>query len=332
VVKKYLTTKDAKDNTKDSQRIFSLMRKIYTIGETLFDIIFKNGQPQAGKAGGAMLNSSVSLGRIGLPVHLISEYGDDDIGQIIDDFLKSNGVSTMYTDHFKEGSTALAIAVLNEKNDASYTFYKNYPSKRFEVDFPQIRKDDIILCGSIYAITREIRQKFVTFVRGAAASGGVVLYDPNFRKAHASELNELRPLIVENIQMASIIRGSDEDFQNIFGASSPDTAWDVVKKYCGCMVYTASSEGVYVRTNSFSGKFSVKKIKPVSTIGAGDNFNAGMIAAIYKNGITRDQLAVMGEDMWSKVISSGIDFASDVCMSYENYVSAEFAERLKPGT
>ena len=56
--------------------------------------------------------------------------------------------------------------------------------------------------------------------------------------------------------------------------------------------------------HSFSGKFPVKKIKPVSTIGAGDNFNAGMIAAIYKNGITRDQMAIMGEDMWSKVISS----------------------------
>ena len=42
-----------------------MTRNIYTIGETLFDIIFKNGQPQAGKAGGAMLNSSVSLGRIG---------------------------------------------------------------------------------------------------------------------------------------------------------------------------------------------------------------------------------------------------------------------------
>jgi len=304
-----------------------MKRNIYTIGETLFDIIFKNGQPQAGKAGGAMLNSSVSLGRIGLPVHLISEYGDDDIGRIIDGFLRSNGVSTLFADHFKDGNTALAIAVLDEKNDASYTFYKNYPSKRFDLEFPVIKKDDIILCGSIYAITREIRQQFVSFVKGAAANGGIVLYDPNFRKAHAGELDELRPLIVENIEMASIIRGSDEDFQNIFGASSSDDAWAVVRKYCSCMVYTASSEGVYVRTTSFSGKFNVNKIKPVSTIGAGDNFNAGMIAAIYKNGITRDQLALMGEDMWSKVISSGIDFASDVCMSYENYISEEFAEK-----
>lgn len=307
------------------------MRKIYTIGETLFDIIFKNGQPQAGKAGGAMLNSSVSLGRIGLPVHLISEYGDDDIGQIIDDFLKGNGVSTMFTDHFKEGNTALAIATLNEKNDASYTFYKNYPSRRLEIDFPVINKDDMILCGSIYAITREIRQKFVDFVKGASSNGAIVLYDPNFRKAHAAELDGIRPLIVENIQMATLVRGSDEDFQNIFGASSPDKAWEAINKYCKCMVYTASSEGVFVKTMNFSGSFPVKKIKPLSTIGAGDNFNAGMIAAIYKNGITRDQMANMGEEMWSKVISSGIDFASDVCMSYENYISDEFAARLKEG-
>jgi fructokinase len=276
-----------------------------------------------------MLNSSVSLGRIDLPVHLISEYGDDDIGRIIDYFLKTNGVSTVFADHFKEGNTALAIAVLNERNDASYTFYKNYPSKRLEMDFPQIMKDDIILCGSIYAITREIRGRFVNFIKGASANGALVLYDPNFRKAHASELDELRPLIVENIMMASIIRGSDEDFQNIFGAVSPDEAWDVIKQYCGCMVYTASSDGVFVRTTNFAGRFPVRKIKPLSTIGAGDNFNAGMIAAIYKNEIKRDQLTEMGEQEWSKVISVGIDFASDVCMSYENYISGEFAEKLK---
>ena len=267
------------------------MRKIYTIGETLFDIIFKNGQPQAGKPGGAMLNSSVSLGRIGLPVSLISEYGDDDIGKIIDSFLGENGVSTSFSDHFREGNTALAIAVLNEKNDANYTFYKNYPTKRLEMDFPAIRKDDIILYGSIYAITREIRSKFIGFITAASANGGILLYDPNFRRAHASELNELRPMILENIRKASIIRGSDEDFLNIFGASSPDKSWDVIKQYCSCMVYTASAEAVYVRTTNFAGRFPVKKIKPVSTIGAGDNFNAGMIAAIYKNKISADDLA-----------------------------------------
>ena len=95
------------------------------------------------------------------------------------------------------------------------------------------------------------------------------------------------------------------------------------------MVYTANADGVFVRTTSYSGKFAVKAIKPVSTIGAGDNFNAGMMAAIYKNQISVDQLDKMGEENWSKVVSMGVDFATDVCLSYENYVSLDFAEGLK---
>ena len=63
------------------------MRKIYAIGETLLDIIFKNNQPQTAKPGGAMLNSVVSVGRMDLPVYFISEYGIDDAGNLVDSFL-----------------------------------------------------------------------------------------------------------------------------------------------------------------------------------------------------------------------------------------------------
>jgi len=302
------------------------MRKIYGIGETVFDIIFKNGQPQAAKAGGSMLNSTISLGRIGLPVSFISEYASDNVGQIIDGFLSENGVETNHVDHFKDGKTKLALAFLNEKNDASYTFYDDYPERRLNIDFPVIAKDDIILCGSIYAITTEIRTKFTILLNKAKENGALVIYDPNFRPSHSTDLETLKPMIIENMKSAKLVRGSDEDFKNIFGANSPDEAWNVIKNYCNCMVYTANSEGVYVRTVSYSGKFAVKAIKPVSTIGAGDNFNAGMMAAIYKNKITIEQLESMGEKEWSKVISTGVDFASDVCLSYENYISIEFAK------
>lgn len=305
------------------------MRKIYGIGETVFDIIFKSGQPQAAKAGGAMLNSTVSLGRIGLPVSFISEYANDNVGKIIDNFLQENGVGTDFVDHFKEGKTKLALAFLNEKNDASYTFYQDYPELRLNIKFPAIIKDDIILCGSIYAITDEIRKKFMDLISMAKKNSAIVIYDPNFRPSHSSDLDKLLPLIIENMQNAKLIRGSDEDFKNIFGANTPDEAWKIVSRYCNCMVYTANAEGVFVRTISYSGRFSVKAIKPVSTIGAGDNFNAGMMAAIYRNQITSDQLDKMGEEDWSKVVSMGVDFATNVCLSYENYISEEFAKELK---
>ena len=302
-------------------------RKIYGIGETLIDIIFKDGYPQAAKPGGSILNCLVSLGRTGLPASLISEFGKDDLGRIIDEFLKKNGVDTKYTDHFTLGNTAVAIAVLNEKNDASYTFYKNYPLKRLDMQFPSVAADDIIMCGSIYAITQDIRKRFIEFISMSSSKGAIILYDPNFRKAHAHEINDLKPLILENMQMASIVRGSDEDFMNIFGTGNPKDTWEIVKEYCKCLVYTASADGVSIFTPHLRELFPVRKIVPVSTIGAGDNFNAGIIASLYRYGIGKNQLSEIGKETWEKVISTGIDFASEVCMSYDNYISSEFAAR-----
>jgi fructokinase len=305
------------------------MRKIYGIGETVLDIIFKENKPQAAKAGGSVLNSVVSMGRMNLPVSFISEYGLDDVGNLIDNFLNENGVDSSSVHRFKNGSTSLALAFLDAKNDAHYTFYKDFPEKRLDIEFPVIMKDDIVQCGSFYAIWPEIREKFKKFVTQAKDNGALILYDPNFRPTHVSELNTLKPLIIENMKMTSLLRGSDEDFFNIFGTNTPDEAWDVVKKYCNCLVYTANTEGVYVRTTSFSGKFPVKKITPVSTIGAGDNFNAGMLTSIYRNNIKNNQLGQLSEKEWSEIISTAVAFATHVCMSYENYISEEFAESLK---
>jgi len=303
------------------------MRKIYAIGETLYDIIFKDGEPRAGKPGGAMLNSAVSLGRIGLPVSLISEYGVDDIGMMIDGFLSANGVDTSWTDHYTDGKTALAIAVLNERSDASYTFYKSYPRERLKMNFPVTAPDDLVLYGSIYAVTNDIRLRFLDFIKGSEETGALLIYDPNFRKSHLHELDILRPMIIENMKYADMVRGSDEDFENIFGVTSPDQAWEAVRHMTFCLVYTASKSGVYVFTNRARLWFPVHEIEPVSTIGAGDNFNAGMIAAIHRLSISKGDLQSMNEDLWKKVINSGIEFATHVCLSYDNYIGSAFASR-----
>jgi fructokinase len=305
------------------------MRKIYGIGETVLDIIFKEGQPQAAKAGGSVLNSMVSIGRMGLPASFISEYAADDVGKLIDDFLRNNGVDTSFVHRYQQGSTALALAFLDDRNDAHYTFYKDYPGERLAIEFPAIEAEDIVQCGSFYAIWPEIREKFKSFISGAYEKGALVLYDPNFRKSHLSELGQLKPLIIENMKITSLVRGSDEDFRNIFNANTPDEAWEEVKNYCQCLVYTANDEGVFVRTPSFSGKFPVRSITPVSTIGAGDNFNAGIITSIHRKDLKRDQLGKLSRNEWSEVIEMAVAFATHVCMSYENYISPEFATEFK---
>lgn len=307
------------------------MRKIFATGEALLDIIFRDGAPVAARPGGAMLNSVVSLGRTGMPATFISEYADDETGSLIDDFLRENGVDTGSIYRYKDGKTALALAFLDADNNARYSFYKKYPPVRLNMNMPVIEKADIFLFGSVYSITAEVREKLRTLLQSAAGNDALIIYDPNFRTAHLPELPLVKPLIIHNISAATLVRGSDEDFFNIFGTSSADEAWEIIRELCPCLVYTASSKGVSVRTRSFSADYPVRNINPVSTIGAGDNFNAGLIRAVCDMNLDAGQVRSMGAESWKKVIDCGIDFATDVCLGYDNYISHKLASRYREG-
>ncbi len=305
------------------------MRKIYTIGETVLDILFKDKLPVTAKAGGACLNSAVTLGRLNLPVYFIGEYGLDEVGNIIDSFLKENNVSTEYVYRYYDGKSTLALAFLNENNDASYDFYKIYPEKRLAVDFPQIQEDDIVLFGSIYAVTAEVRKKLIEFIRQANKKKAIVIYDPNFRKQHLHALHQLKPLIFDNFTYADIVRGSSEDFSFIMGSENADEAYAEIGKHCKNLLYTANKKGVYVHTPQKKLVFPVKSLEPVSTIGAGDNFNAGIVYSLIKQEIMHKDLENLDDKSWESLVTTAVDFATYVCMSYDNYISKEFAGKYR---
>lgn len=192
------------------------MGRIYTIGETVMDILFRDGEPVTAKAGGSMLNTSVTLGRLKVPVHFISEYGTDRVGDMINSFLRSNSVDTTYVRRYNDGKSAVALAFLDEHHNADYSFYKIYPEKRLDVNLPTFTNDDIVLFGSYFGIAPEIRNSLLKILNHAKQNGTTIIYDPNFRKAHLHHLPNLLPFIHENIRLADIVKGSDEDFKNIF--------------------------------------------------------------------------------------------------------------------
>jgi len=167
------------------------------------------------------------------------------------------------------------------------------------------------------------------FVTTAKTNRSIIIYDPNFRAAHLHELEELWPYIIENLKMADLVRASDEDMKNIFRVTDPLAAYQCVKDYCPVLVYTANTKGVTVLTPSRTFRFPVKSIKPVSTIGAGDNFNAGIIYAMLRDNIRREMLQDLTQESWGSVIETGVDFATEVCMHWDNYVSVEFARKYE---
>lgn len=121
------------------------MRKVFGIGETILDIIFRNDQPQKAVPGGSVFNGLISLGRLNVPVSFISELGNDRVGDMIRDFMKDNHITTEFVDRFPDGKSPISLAFLDDDKNANYIFYKDYPAQRLEVPLPKIEKDDIFV-------------------------------------------------------------------------------------------------------------------------------------------------------------------------------------------
>lgn len=306
------------------------MRKVIGIGETILDILFRDGQPQAAVPGGSVYNAVISLGRMGQNVTFISETGNDRVGEMILANMRENGVDTANVNVFPEGKSPVSLAFLNERNDAEYIFYKDYPRQRLEVNMPEISSDDIIMIGSYFAITPVLRDKVKELLDRARDAGAIIYYDVNFRSTHANEAIKLMPTIIENFEYADILRGSTEDFQNMFRQPDADKVYsNHVGFYCPNFICTDADGDVRLRTKHVCKDYPVTPLKAVSTIGVGDNFNAGVVYGLLKYRVRRADLAELTEADWDAIIRCGMDFSADVCKSVSNSVSKEFAESYR---
>ncbi|MFW5901347.1 MAG: PfkB family carbohydrate kinase, partial [bacterium] len=291
-------------------------RRIYIVGETTFDIIFRDDQPREARVGGSQLNTCVSLGRLGIPVTFITMFGNDQVGDIAWRFLKENNISNEYVTRY-EGNSRVALAFLDQNNNAHYTFFK--PEVEKSLKFPEPTQEDIVLFGSSFALKDEGRDELLCFLEQSAKNDAIILYDPNFRKTNTGNLNQIRSRVEQNIRYADLVKGSDEDFTNLYGESSVKHAWELLSEIKTVpLVYTAGSKGVWVRACAFEKNYQVPPIQPVSTIGAGDTFTAGMIYLLYKTGIRKNEINALKEVKWDQIIHTSTEFAQHVCMHYDN--------------
>ena len=296
------------------------MRKVIGIGETIYDIIFKDNQPFKAVPGGSTFNCMVSLGRLNIPALFISEAGDDKIGNIIKKFMEENNLSTEFIDFFHNGSSPVALAFLNEKQDAEYTFYRNFPEKRLDIELPPIQTDDIVVFGSYFALNPLLRGKVSELIK-SARDKAIVYYDINFRKPHAYERNKLMGAFLENFENSTIVRCSDEDLEILYPGESIESIYENrISFYCKNFIVTKGKNGVFLKTSSIEKNYEVKPLEPISTIGAGDNFNAGIVYGLMKYEYAKSDLNNLKEEDWDKLIALGIQFASEVCMTTDNYI------------
>ncbi|MDR1610104.1 MAG: carbohydrate kinase [Candidatus Symbiothrix sp.] len=299
------------------------MRKVIGIGETILDIIFRNNKPEKAVPGGSVFNGMVSLARCGITALFISELGNDKVGRLIRDFMIENHLSPEYIDFFEDGSSPVSLAFLDDRQNASYQFYRDFPEKRLQIKFPEIQADDILVLSSYFAVNPVLRKEIIRLLIYAGQQKAIIYYDINFRKPHAGERLQLMPDFIENFRHSTIVRCSSEDLEVLFPG---ETVTEIYKKhvspYCKYFIVTQGEKDIILKTETFEKTYPVETFVPVSTIGAGDNFNAGLIFGLMKEKILLADLKKLPENQWDKLIEYGKMFASEVCRSMENYVTA----------
>ena len=295
-------------------------RKIVGMGETILDILFRGGQPVAAVPGGSTFNSIISVGRTGVPCAFVGYTGADTVGR-------------QDTGHFqmRQGAkSAISLAFLSDAGDASYSFYNEPPHVPAEWTLPEMHSGDVLLYGSYYAVCPGMRPMVEQLQQRAARAGAFVYYDINFRPSHQPELEALRPAVLDNFRLSTIVRGSADDLEVMYASRD---ARDIYNRYispcCPYFICTAGAGQITVCTPTGSYDFQAPLIDGVvSTVGAGDNFNAGFSCALIWLGIMPADLLGLDRNGWQRLVDIACSFAAEACRSTENYISRDFAQTV----
>ena len=289
------------------------------------DILFKEDKPIDAVPGGSAFNSVISIGRVGVPCAFIGYTGKDHVGDLTVEFLTTNGVDVRYFEQKDKVKSCISLAFLDERGDAHYVFYKDTPVSNSLLDRRlEFQAGDALLLGSYYAVSAGTRSQIKGVLDAAVTAGATVYYDLNFRSSHKDELPELMPAILDNFRRATVVRGSADDFEVMWGERDARKIYkEYIARYCRIFICTSGAGRITVCTPDDAWDFDAQQVADVvSTVGAGDNFNAGFLCAL-----SRRQISLSGciEKMdMAPLIESGVRFASAVCRSTENYVPVSF--------
>jgi fructokinase len=282
---------------------------ILCCGEALIDMLPRAtvaGEPAfAPHSGGAVFNTAIALGRLGVSVSFFTGLSTDFFGDQLRAELEASKVDLHHV-RFSDRPTTLAFVKLNNGH-ASYAFFDENSAGRMlrESDLPVLEDEIQALhfscislipepCGSTYeALMRREHQRRVTML------------DPNLRSAFVKDKEKHLQRMYRMIAMADIVKLSDEDIAWFGESGSHD---EIAARWLEMgpklVVITAGAKGADGYTKSAKIQVPAGKVAVVDTVGAGDTFNAGILASLHDGGLlTKQAVAILSTEQVEAALS-----------------------------
>ena len=280
-------------------------------GEALIDMLpcetAVDGSALAPFPGGAVFNTAVALGRLGVPSGFFSGLSTDLFGQMLRETLEASQVDVTHS-VFSDRPTTLAFVKLVD-GQASYTFYDENTAGRMLTakDLPVLPADVVALffggislaadpCGGAY-------QKLME----REAKNRVTMLDPNVRPTFITDEPAYRARLERMIAASNIVKLSDEDISWLFGKGSPASiAREVLGMGPELVCITQGEKGAYAFSRNTAVRIESPTVAVADTVGAGDTFNAGFLAALHRSGILeRSSIGELDERTMKGALSFG---------------------------
>lgn len=287
---------------------------ILCCGEALIDMIPQTDGALQPRAGGASLNTAVALGNLGVAVGLFAGVSNDPMGQVVRAALRDGGVDLSF---LVTGSRPSTLAVVSlDQGTPRYSFYDENSAGRMlaQADIPQLPDPvEALLFGGISLCNPPAADSFVALAERAGER--VVMLDPNIRPALIPDAAAYRARLHRILSLADIVKVSDEDLEWLYPDAPDLTARlaELQQVTAALVLCTRGPGAVIVRKAGNEIAVPVHAVPVTDTVGAGDAFNAGVLAFLAQNRLLgKKRLAGLEPEQFRAVVSSGIARAGEL--------------------
>lgn len=289
---------------------------IICCGEALIDMLPRNLETGDDVflpvPGGAIFNTAIALGRLGEHAGFISGISNDMFGEQLVKALKASNVSDQYCIR-NDQPTTLAFVKLTDGN-AEYSFFDELSAGRSvsKTDFPAIDLGVKALhFGAISLIPEPCGSAYEALLLDQAQSR-VISLDPNIRTGFIKDADAHRARIKRMSAAADIIKVSDEDLAWIADGRDENIqikTW--FDQSASIVIITRGGDGAEVFTRNYNFVAPANKTTVIDTVGAGDTFNAGLLAGLQRAGmLEKDKLKSIDQEILENAVKLANKVAS----------------------